>query len=89
MRTPRYTANHRTAAINNNWGNDMKVGSLIKLLQTYPEDTDVIYSLYSEYTILKAEDIYLIEAGEPREDGWVSEARPDKPSPQYVCFPGN
>jgi hypothetical protein len=67
----------------------MKVSELIELLKTYPQDLDVIYDLFSEHCLLNAEDISVIDACEPRKDGWVPRARPDKVTKKYLSLPGN
>jgi hypothetical protein len=67
----------------------MKVAELIALLQTYPQDLQVAYQIYSEYVLIKPESIELVEACEPRADGWIQNKRPDMPKQTYVMFPGN
>lgn len=67
----------------------MTVKELIKLLQTYPSDLPVAYSIYSEQCLLEAKDILVAEACEPRPDGWVQRKRGDMPSRPYLMFPGN
>jgi hypothetical protein len=39
--------------------------------------------------VLKAQDIEIVEACFARPDGWVQLCRPDKPSKNYLQFPGN
>lgn len=67
----------------------MTVAELIVVLQTKPQDLQVIYCCYSEHLLLDAEDIDITEACEPRPDGWVHRIRHDKPAQKYLCFPGN
>jgi len=67
----------------------MTVKDLIKLLQTFPSDLPVAYSIYSEQCLLEAQDISVVEACEARADGWVQDKRPDMPSRPYLMFPGN
>lgn len=67
----------------------MTVHELIVLLQTKPQDIQVVYSCYSEYALLNAKDISIQALCLPRADGWVHDARPDKKTRNYLCFPGN
>lgn len=67
----------------------MKVKELIDLLQTFDPELLVAYGLYSEQCLMEKDDISVQLLGEPRNDGWVANPRPDKPSIPYVLFPGN
>lgn len=67
----------------------MTVAKLIAFLQTQPQDLQVIYRCYSEYCLLEAKQIGIEAHCEPREDGWVAYKRPDKPTQDYLTFPGN
>lgn len=67
----------------------MKVHELIEFLKTQPQDLDVAYGLFSENCLMEVDDISVVEAGEPRSDGWVANKRPDKPTRLYLMFPGN
>lgn len=67
----------------------MTVAELIEFLKTQPQDLQVIHEMCSEYCLLEADAIYIGHACEPRPDGWVPNKRPDKPSKQYLIFPGN
>lgn len=67
----------------------MKVSELIKFLKKQPQDLLVVYQCFSEQCLLEEEDISIEEYGEPRDDGWVHDKRPDKPSRKYLSFPGN
>lgn len=67
----------------------MKVRELIELLEKYPQDIEVCYDLFSDRCLLEARQIELIEACAPRNDGWLQNRRPDKPTVTYLCFPGN
>ena len=67
----------------------MKVSELIAFLQTQPQYLEVVYRCYSELCLLEAKDIEIEEFGVARPDGWVPYQRPDKPSQQYLAFPGN
>lgn len=67
----------------------MKVAELITHLQTLPQDFEVVYCLFSERVQMKANEIEIVEACQPRPDGLVQDKRPDMPTQLYVCFPGN
>ena len=67
----------------------MTVGELIAKLETYPKHLPVAYRLFSEQVLLEAEQLEIREACLPRPDGWVENKRPDKPSREYLMFPGN
>ena len=67
----------------------MTVKELIKLLKTKPQDLQVVYGIYSEQLLLEEKDITIEKLCEPRPDGWVQNERPDKPSIEYLVFPGN
>lgn len=67
----------------------MTVQELIKFLETQPQDLQVAYRCYSEQTLLESEQIRIVEYCEPRPDGWIQDKRPDKPTQQYLMFPGN
>lgn len=67
----------------------MTVKELINILQTKPQDIQVIYSRYSEWCLMETDDIGVCCLCLPRADGWVHAARPDKPTQDYLTFPGN
>ncbi|MER2519287.1 MAG: hypothetical protein ABTQ34_01205 [Bdellovibrionales bacterium] len=67
----------------------MTVAELIACLQKHPQELQVAYRLYSEQQLLEAEDIKIAEACKPRPDGWIQDARSDKPTQTYLMFPGN
>jgi hypothetical protein len=67
----------------------MTVTELIQVLKNYPPDLQVAYCLYSEQALLSETDIKLADKCQPRSDGWVHDARPDKPKQTYVLLPGN
>lgn len=67
----------------------MTVRELIKLLQTFPSELPVAYTCYSEQCMLDADDIRIEELCYVRNDGWIADKRPDKPSRPYLVFPGN
>ncbi len=64
----------------------MTVKELIEILQSKPQDLQVIYSKYSEFCILEASDIEIESHGLPRNDGWVHYRRPDKPTQEYLIL---
>ena len=67
----------------------MKVKELKEYLETLDPEMPVAYTQYSENTTLSMEDLEIKELCEARNDGWVAEKRPDKPSLPYLVFPGN
>lgn len=67
----------------------MTVAELIEFLKTHPQDMPVAINMYSETCMLDAKDITVRELSVSREDGWVHDKRPDKPSQLYLVFPGN
>lgn len=67
----------------------MTVKELIAFLSTQPQELEVAYRRYSEQCLLDPKGIELVELGEARPDGWVPDARPDKPTKAYLLFPGN
>ena len=67
----------------------MTVAELIELLKTYPQDLPVAYQKYSEQCMLEPKDISVESLCVEREDGWVANKRPDKPTVEYLVLPGN
>lgn len=67
----------------------MTVAELIAILQSKPQDIQVAYRCYSEWCLLEAEHIEVKSLCPPRVDGWVHDARPDKPMEDYLTLPGN
>jgi len=67
----------------------MTVKELIEFLLTQPQELQVAFRCCSEYCLLEARDIDVGKACEPRPDGWVQNFRKDKPSQDYLMFPGN
>ena len=67
----------------------MTVGELIAILQTKPQDILVAYRCYSEWALLEAKDIEIKSLCPLRVDGWVHDARPDKPTEDFLILPGN
>lgn len=65
------------------------VKELIEFLQKQPEDMVVGYECFSEYRVLELVDIYRMISCTPRPDGWIHSKRPDKPTQEYLMFPGN
>lgn len=67
----------------------MTVADLIDLLKTFRQDLPVAYRCYSEQVMLTPFDIRVKDCQPERHDGWVHDARPDKPSVTYLMLPGN
>ena len=67
----------------------MKVSELIEFLKTQPQDLEVVYMRYSEQLLMDQGEISVEKFCKARPDGWVANARPDKPTKEYLCFPGN
>lgn len=67
----------------------MNIKELIEHLQTFPQDMEVAYEKYSEQCILTKEDVGIALRCHAREDGWIENFRKDKPSKEYLLFPGN
>ena len=67
----------------------MKVSELIDFLQKQPQEIEVVYECYSEQRLLEQDLITIAKFCLPRPDGWVHDNRHDKPSQEYLCFPGN
>ncbi len=67
----------------------LTVRGLVAFLLTQDQDLPVAYSLYSEQTLMKLDDIGVYDLCLPRNDGWVQSARPDMPTRRYLVFPGN
>jgi hypothetical protein len=67
----------------------MNVRELTEVLKKYDQDLPVAYACYSEFILLEAHDLGVVSACEPRHDGWVARARPDKKAVEYLMFPGN
>lgn len=67
----------------------MTVKELIAFLKKQPQGIEVTYQACSENCKLQASNIRVEELGPERDDGWVENKRPDKPSKAYLRFPGN
>lgn len=67
----------------------MTVASLIEILKKKPQNIKVAYEIFSEQCLLEEKDIAIVELCHPREDGWIQNKRPDKPTERYLVFPGN
>lgn len=65
------------------------VKELIKYLQEQPQDRLVAFRCCSEQCLLELQDIEEEELCIAREDGWIQNRRPDKPTQYYLVFPGN
>ena len=62
----------------------MTVEDLIKILQTHPKDLIVVTDQWSEYRLYEELDVHVECLCEEREDDWVPNARPDKPTKKYL-----
>ncbi len=67
----------------------MTVEELITILRNKPQDLTVAFRCYSEQLLLEEKDIVIESHCVPRKDGWVHSKRPDKPTQDYLVFPGN
>jgi len=65
------------------------VANLVAHLQTFPPYLPVAFQRFSEACLLELDDLKVELAQPPRPDGWVHDARPDKPCQDYLIFPGN
>lgn len=66
----------------------MTVAELIVELQQYDQSLQVVCPTCSEYAVLEHGELSIETLCEPRPDGWVQLYRPDKPTQQYLAFPG-
>ena len=66
----------------------MNVAELIDFLQAQPQELQVAYDCCSEHCLIELIDIRIVEACEPRPDGWIQSKRPDKPTQAYLMLPG-
>lgn len=64
----------------------MTVLELISILSAMPPDLLVAADKFSEQVLLEKDGLVLVEACNPREDGWVHDKRPDKPTRLYLCI---
>lgn len=64
----------------------MTVAELIEILKQQPQDLQVVYNKWSEFCLVEADDVYVIEAGPARPDGWVSRCRPDRKVQSYLII---
>lgn len=67
----------------------MKVKELIAFLKKQDQELDVAYGLYSEQCLLESSKIIVEVHCVARTDGWIENARTDKPTQKYLVFPGN
>jgi len=67
----------------------MTIKELREFLLAFPQDIQVAYVCCSEQCLLDTNDIKILDGCEARADGWIQDARPDKPPKQYLLFPGN
>ena len=72
--------------------NHTTVKQLIAYLHQFDETLLVAQPMYSEYTILKLEDLGVATLQEPRADGWIAKVWAGKPKLNgraYLVFPGH
>lgn len=67
----------------------LTVAALVEFLQGQEQDMLVAYSLHSEYNLMTLSDIAVTKLCEARPDGWIHMSRNDKPTVNYLTFPGN
>lgn len=67
----------------------MKVKELKAYLENLDPEMDIAYTCCSENVILEEKELEIQDLCEARNDGWVANKRPDKPSVPYLVFPGN
>lgn len=72
----------------------MKVKELIKLLENFDQNLEVVYECHSEHRAMIPTDITTIMGQPMRPDGWVPDkwgTRDDKDlaTVKYLSFPGN
>lgn len=72
---------------------NMTVGELKKHLEQFPDDMEVLYCLYSDYSHMEVDDVYTVEAVE--KGGYVMRghatmsAENKAKAKTYLLFPGN
>lgn len=67
----------------------IKVKELIQALEKFNPDLPVVYQCWSENVLLEADDLEVKSLCVARPDGWVANPRDDKPTIEYLVFPGN
>ena len=67
----------------------MTVADLIEFLKTQPQDIQVAYRLDIEQCLMEKGEICAEYLCYPQTDGWIHNARPGKPTQEYLVFPGN
>ena len=65
----------------------MTVAELIELLKAQPPKIKVVYKVHSEQALLEPRHIQIKDLCHPRNDGWVHDERPDKPTETYLVLP--
>lgn len=65
------------------------VKDLIEFLQMQPQDLQVAIDMYSETCLLDFTEIKREIHSVARADGWIHFKRADKPTQEYLVFPGN
>jgi len=67
----------------------MTVADLIEFLKTQQQELPVAYRVFSEQSLMASAQVRVVPLCAPRPDGWIADARPDKPTQNYLLFPGN
>lgn len=67
----------------------MTVRELIEALRKFDPDLPVCFERFSEHCLMGSDQLVTKQLQPARPDGWVHDARPDKPSTTYIVFPGN
>ncbi len=65
----------------------MTVSEFISFLQTQPQHLQVACRTHSEQCLLDVADIIIVALCAPRDDGWIHNRRPDKPTQDYLFLP--
>lgn len=67
----------------------MKVKELIEYLKTFNQELPVAVEKFSEQLLLEKSHLSVESLCLPRPDGWIGNARPDKPLQEYLTIEGN
>jgi len=67
----------------------LTVGTLKKILDQHPDDMYIVYGCRSEQVLMMSDQVNTADLGQARNDNWVHNYRPDKPTQEYLVFPGN
>ncbi len=72
----------------------MNVGELIKMLEKYPKDMEVIHEMYSDYAAISEDEWNVVDAV-PNSGGWLMRAHPTmseenkEVQKKCLCLDGN